>query len=112
MCRIHLVVLCIGGKKLEKTKFNLMEKGLRYIVTQASKDGTFQVGDHIRLMGDGSIICQEAGGWIGCEDVPRAVSGVEVVFDVEWYERKKEKLRKALDILESTTGKEVTNGHT
>lgn len=41
-----------------------MKTGIRYIVTKGSDDGTFQAGDHIWLLGDGSVACIEAQGWI------------------------------------------------
>jgi hypothetical protein len=48
-----------------------------YIVIKPSKNKEFQIGDHIRFMGDGSVICREAQGWIDKEDVPEATEGME-----------------------------------
>lgn len=39
-----------------------MEIGKRYEVTKASDDGTFEIGDHVTLHEDGSVLCREAQG--------------------------------------------------
>lgn len=64
----------------------------RHIVTKASDDGTFQVGDHILFEDDGSISCIEAMGWIPDDEVADATAGMESVPDIEWAERKKARL--------------------
>lgn len=51
------------------------------MVTKASKGKTFLAGDHIRLLENGDVICQEAHGWIDKEDVPAATKGME--FDLD-----------------------------
>lgn len=66
-----------------------MKIHLRYVVTKSNH--TFKKGDHIRKLKDGSILCQEAGGWIDPEDVESAVKGMEYTLDREWmaeYRRK------------------------
>ena len=55
-----------------------MEFGKRYIVTKASKDRTFQVGDHIHVEEDGSVVCREALGWIIPSEAQEAIEGMEV----------------------------------
>lgn len=65
-----------------------MKVGLRYVVTKASDDGTFNVGDHIWPEQDGSISCREAGGWVDEADVPEAIKGVETTIDREWANTK------------------------
>ena len=69
-----------------------MEIGKRYVVTKASKDGTFEIGDHVSANDDGSINCLEAGGWIEPADVAEATAGMEVGIDREWIEREKMRL--------------------
>lgn len=39
-----------------------MKEEIIYIVTKESDDGTFRVGDHIKLCDNGDIICFEARG--------------------------------------------------
>lgn len=68
-----------------------MTPGMRYIVTKASDDGTFQVGDHIWLDSDGTVCCVEAAGWIEAEDVPEATAGMEYEPDRAWAKRQIEK---------------------
>ena len=67
-----------------------METGKRYVVTKASDDGTFEVGDHIILHADGSIGCREAGGWIAGEDAAEATKGMEVELDKAWVESRRQ----------------------
>ncbi len=69
-----------------------MEAGKRYIVTRASDDGTFEVGDHINKNPGGSINCQEAGGWIEACDAEEATRGMECEIDQAWVARRREKL--------------------
>ena len=64
----------------------------RRIVTKASDDGTFEVGDHLQFYEDGTIGCIEGGGWIDVEDVPEAIEGMEHVPDLEYLRRQKAKL--------------------
>lgn len=65
-----------------------MKTGIRYIVTKGSDDGTFQAGDHIWLLGDGSVACIEAQGWIPDQDVQQAMTGVAYEIDRAWAQRK------------------------
>ena len=81
--------------------FEDMKAGLRYIVTTASLDGTFEVGDHIRLYGDGSITCLEAQGWITAHEVQEAIKGVEVKLDVELLQYKERQLQAELAELQA-----------
>jgi hypothetical protein len=78
-----------------------MKVGRRYIVTKASDDGTFEVGDHIRLLDDGKLLCQEACGWICPEEVEIATKGMEVQIDKEWTNKQREILIEKLSKLES-----------
>jgi len=61
-----------------------MRVGVRYVVTRASEDGEFQVGDRVRLMEDGSIMNAQAEGWMPAEDVPMATRGMQVAPDADW----------------------------
>lgn len=63
-----------------------MKTGVRYVVTKASDDGTFETGDHISLNADGSINCRQARGWIEECDVESSTKCMEVEIDREWIE--------------------------
>jgi hypothetical protein len=76
-----------------------MKVGLPYIVTMASDDGTFQVGDHIYLIDNGDIACIEAKGWVDKEEVPEATKGMEVELDQERIEKRRQKLLACLAAL-------------
>jgi hypothetical protein len=76
----------------------VMESNVRYIVTKASDDTTFKVGDHIKLLSDGAILCIEAKGWIDASDVPTATQGIEYEADKEWVEKGR---RSAIALLET-----------
>lgn len=65
---------------------------VRYIVTRASDDDTFVVGDRIRLYADGSIGNQQAVGWVDAEDVAEATRGMLIEVDAAWYARRKDAL--------------------
>jgi hypothetical protein len=65
-----------------------MKPGMRYIVTKASDDETFQIGDHIRLEPNGAILCIEALGWVDAADVPAAIVGMQYEPDRVWAQRK------------------------
>lgn len=54
-----------------------------YVVTKASSDGTFEVGDHIAFCEDGSIVCFEVGCWLNVENVPEALKGMDYKIDSE-----------------------------
>jgi hypothetical protein len=82
--------------KLHCLATNNPESVIRYIVTKASDNGTFEVGDHILINSDGSISCIEAQGWIDNCDVEEATKGIEIEIDHDWIERRKSKLRKEL----------------
>ena len=70
-----------------------MVAGRRYIVTKASDDGTFEVGDHISISASGrSINCLEAQGWVEECDVAEATKGMAVEIDRDWIEQRKTKL--------------------
>jgi carbamate kinase len=66
--------------------------GVRCVVTKPSDDGTFEAGDHITKLEDGSIICREGGGWIDACDAAEATKGMKVEVDREWVERHRSKL--------------------
>ena len=78
-----------------------MEIGKRYIVTKASADGTFEVGDHINMSECGDINCREAQGWIDACDVPASTKGMEVEIDQEWIEMRRKKLQEELAALDA-----------
>ena len=77
-----------------------MEVGKRYVVTNASTDGTFEVGDHIHMYENGDVGCREGRGWIDAIDVPEASAGMEVAIDPEWIEQRKRNLREELAAME------------
>lgn len=68
-----------------------MTPGMRYIVTKAIDDGTFQVGDHISPNENGTISCIEAQGWVEKSDVQEAIKGMEYEPDRAWAKRQIEK---------------------
>ena len=78
-----------------------MTVGKRYIVTKASNDGTFVVGDHVWTDAYGSINCREAQGWIDSCDVAEASAGIAVEIDQRWIEKRKIKLRDELAELDA-----------
>lgn len=73
-----------------------MIQGPRYRVTKRSKDGTFRVGDAVRLLKDGCIGSVQAGGWIGAEDVPAATKGWAIELDREWLAKRRADLEAKL----------------
>lgn len=77
-----------------------LKTNIQYIVTKPSNDGTFRVGDHIKLLSDGAILCKEAMGWIDKDDVPVAIEGMEFEINKEWANKGKEQARKLLEILD------------
>ena len=77
-----------------------MKIGRRYIVTKASDDGMFEVGDDIVKNPDGSISSICGHGWIAIEHVTMAMVGVEYEIDKDWVERRKKKLLEELAELE------------
>lgn len=72
-----------------------MKPGIRYIVTKGSDDGTFQKGDHIWLVSDGTVSCMEAQGWVEEEHVQEAMVGMECEPDRAWAQRQLEALEKS-----------------
>lgn len=73
-----------------------IQVGVRYIVTHASRNLEFQVGDHIVLNADGSIDCREAHGWMEAENVPEATRGMTVAIDEAWAARPSREDRRRL----------------
>jgi hypothetical protein len=53
-----------------------MQIDIPHFVTKASDDGTFQVGDRIRLLSDGAILCIQAKGWISTKRMLKKLSKV------------------------------------
>lgn len=76
-----------------------IQPNVRYVVTKSSNDGTFEVGDHIKLLENGEIACIEAKGWIDKADVPEAIKGMECEIDKVWVDAQKLKLTKQLQEL-------------
>lgn len=66
-----------------------MRVGTRYIVVKGSDDGTFCVGDHLRLSTNGDVCCIEASGWIPGEVAAEAMIGMRVEVDAAWIARRK-----------------------
>lgn len=79
----------------------MLSVGKQYIVTRASDDGTFVVGDHISMDTDGSIVCYEAEGWIEPSDVEQAIKGAVVEIDQEWVASRKARLIEELATLDT-----------
>lgn len=60
-----------------------MEIGVTYRVTVPSHHGEFRCGDHIRLLPDGTLECDEAAGWIPSENVSDATIGMKIRKEVK-----------------------------
>lgn len=75
---------------------------IHYIVTKASDDGTFQVGDHIMQYENGDVHCREAGGWIDAEDAPDAIKGMEYVIDERYLLAERVRLINQITAIETT----------
>jgi hypothetical protein len=78
-----------------------MKTGIRYVVTKASDDETFEVGNHITLHEDGTILCTEAQGWIEKEEVESSTKGMECEIDREFIDRKRAALERAIAALDA-----------
>lgn len=78
---------------------NKMQTNIRYLVTKGSNDGTFEVGDIIKLESNGDILCYQARGWITAEDVAEAVKGMEFEVHKEHYDTLRKKLTEQLKSL-------------
>ena len=61
-----------------------MRVGMRYVVTKASRDGEFEVGDRIWLLEDGCIMNQQAAAWMPAADVAEATREMEIAPDADW----------------------------
>lgn len=72
----------------------------RYIVTKASNDGTFTVGDQVWLLEDGSIMSRQMEGWIDPHEVPAATKGWKIEVDKNWRDACIAKLRAEVAELE------------
>ena len=80
---------------------NELKKGLRYIVTRGSDDGTLLDGDRIQMDIDGALLCAEANGFIPPEEAEEALQGAVLEIDKEWLEKEKQKAMDLLTKLES-----------
>ena len=75
-----------------------LQVGIWYVVTKGSNCGTFEPGDKIKLLDDGSILCDHQG-WIDAEDVPGATEGMEVQVDTQSLAKRREELERELRAL-------------
>lgn len=73
-----------------------MRVGMHYVVTRASRNGEFKIGDHVWLETDGAIMCREAGGWMPAEDVEEATEGWAIELDQKWLAENRKKLEELL----------------
>ena len=80
-----------------------MVVGVRYIVTKASTNKEFQVGDRVQLLADGSITNQQTAGWMDAEDVPAATRGWAVEIDAAWVDARRAELARQLAALNAST---------
>lgn len=79
-----------------------MKPGIRYRVTKASKDKTFQIGDQVRIDDGGDLILYgENGGWIDASDLAKATHGWEIAVDREWVQGRLARLREQVAELEA-----------
>ena len=82
----------------------VMTVGVRYIVTKASANKEFQIGDRVTLMADGSIMNSQAVGWMEVEDVAAATRGWAVEIDTAWVEARRASLARQLAALNVAPG--------
>lgn len=75
-----------------KTLLKDAVKNIRYVITKGTKCGTFQKGDHIKVMEDGSVLSREGQGWQNPEDITELVGLVELEIDREEIVRLKHKV--------------------
>lgn len=80
-------------------KYTEMNHTKWYRVITGSECGTFQVGDRIRLIGDGDILCREAQGWVEASALPGCTVGMTVELDAEWTEKRRGQLLRELEEL-------------
>lgn len=62
----------------------MLTRGVPYVVTKASDDGTLEVGDRIRMSGDDDnryLVCENASGWIPYEELQAAMKGMHCKAD-------------------------------
>lgn len=60
-----------------------LKPGVRYIVRIGTRCRTLNTGDQIWIYGDGSLMCAQAGGWIGAKEWHRFRCAVKI--DSDWY---------------------------
>ena len=82
----------------------VMTVGVRYIVTKASANKEFQVGDRVQLLADGRITNHQSAGWMDAEDVPAATRGWAVEIDTAWVEARRAELERQLAALNVAPG--------
>lgn len=83
-------------------KLQAMEVGKKYIVVQGEDTETLQTGDHIQQLDDGSLLCQEAEGWLApgeWEDLD-----VEVEIDKDYYVKQQRKILESLEQIDKILG--------
>jgi len=73
-----------------------MKPNIRYIVTKASLNGEFQIGDRIRMEPNGDILSTDGIGWTPVKDVPNATEGWEIEINKDWYLARRYKLETEL----------------
>lgn len=78
-----------------------MKVGKPHIVTKESDDGSFQVGDQITLLEDGSMINRQAEGWLEAEDLADATAGMACEVDSARIQQRKDALLRRLAALEA-----------
>jgi len=81
-----------------------MKPGLWYVVTKASDDETFEVGDHLQVCENGDIFCREAQGWIQNSEVHEALQGAEYELDRSWLDQETQSLLSRLVHLRELSG--------
>lgn len=71
----------------------------RHIVIQGSKCGTFQKGDHIQILEDGSLLSREAQGWIEKAEILSLVKEVFFEMDLDWVGKRLDTLQNEINNL-------------
>ena len=98
----NVILAVCAALRTKPVSLPSMVVGVRYIVTKASADKEFQVGDRVQLLADGSITNHQAAGWMDAEDVPTATRGWKVEIDAAWIEARRSELARQLAALNAS----------
>ena len=98
----NVILAVLAAPRTKPVLLPSMVVGVRYIVTKASKEKEFQVGDRVQLLEDGRITNQQAAGWMEAEDLPAATRGWKFEIDAAWVEARRAELARQLAALSAS----------